>query len=364
MSKIERIIDECTECGDCVNDCEFLKLYCETPKELAEKSKAGYFREKPEIPYSCNVCGLCQRLCPQDLNLGDMNMEIRQQLVEEGLGPLPQHQFVRRDQEWSASDAATLAQPDSQLAECNRAFFPGCALSGYSPELVVEVYDYLREKLPGTGIVLGCCGSPTYFLGDQPRFSDMLGWIEAEMKRLGASGLIVACPDCYHTIKHNAPSIKLRSVYEAILEHGLPETTKATAGKAFSLHDSCKARWEEEWQDSVRALVTEMGYQIDEMEYSRDKTRCCGMGGMVPYADFELAGGITKRRVDEASYDLLTYCAACREALATHKPATHILDLIFNPDWEKGMLEPPKTGKERRENQAKLKTLLQARLLV
>ena len=59
------------ECNLCVKDCEFLKLYCETPKELAEKFKAGYFKEKPEIPYSCNVCGLCQRLCPQDLNVGE-----------------------------------------------------------------------------------------------------------------------------------------------------------------------------------------------------------------------------------------------------------------------------------------------------
>jgi NADPH-dependent glutamate synthase beta subunit-like oxidoreductase/heterodisulfide reductase subunit B len=350
------------QCKLCVKDCEFLRLYCETPKELAEKFRAGYFREKPAIAYSCNICGLCQELCPQDLNIGDMCLALRQQMVEEGIGPLPQHQLVKRDQNWSTSDSVKLAQPDPRTAECKRAFFPGCALSGYSPELVMKVYDYLQEKLPGTGIILGCCGSPTHLIGDQSRFGEILSEVEAEMKRLGASELLVACPECYQTIKHNAPHLKIRSVYEVMAEQGLPETAKASANKVFSLHDPCNTRWEKEWQDSARALIKEMGYQIEEMEYSRDKTRCCGLGGMVPYADFELTKRISKKRVSEASHDIVTYCAACREAFAAHRPSIHILDLIFNPDWEKDMVEPPKTGKARRENQAKLKTMVQERL--
>lgn len=101
-----------------------------------------------------------------------------------------------------------------------------------------------------------------------------------------------------------------------------------------------------------------MGYKIEEMEYSREKTRCCGMGGMVPYVDFDLANRVTKTRADEASHDLLTYCAACREALAMEKPALHLLDLIFNPNWKETMRTPPKTGKKRREAQSQTKALV------
>lgn len=358
-NEIDKIIENCTECELCVEDCEFLSKYCETPKELAEKFKAGYFREKPEVPYSCNICGLCQQLCPVELNIGQMCLDLREELVKEGLGPLPAHRFAKINQDFSTSDSVVLAQSDPKAGECKQAFFPGCALSSYSPELVIQVYDYLQEKMSGMGIVLGCCGSPAYLLGDQGHFEEILTGIESQMERLGASELLMACPECYQTIKHNAPNIKLKSVYEIMVEHGLPEMAKATANKIFSLHDPCNARWEKEWQDSVRALVKEMGYQIEEMEYSRDKTRCCGLGGVVPYVDFELADRITNRRVDEASYDILTYCAWCREAFAAHKPAIHILDLIFSPDWEKGVSEPPKTGKMRRENQAKLKTMIQ-----
>jgi Fe-S oxidoreductase len=181
--------------------------------------------------------------------------------------------------------------------------------------------------------------------------------LEAELKKLGTSEMIVACPLCYKTLKQHHPKLKLRFLAEVLLEVGLPHGVNSD-GKKFSLHDSCSARWEQGIQDSVRSLVKTMGYHIEEMEHSRDLTLCCGMGGMVPFANMELAANITKRRADEASQDILTYCAACREALASEKPSIHILDLIFNPDWEQDRLKPPKTGKARRENQALLKTQL------
>lgn len=357
----EEEADRCLqcECKVCIKDCEFLQLYGATPRELAMQFRDGSFKEKPRIPYLCNVCDLCKRVCPEELSVGDMCMEIREQMVASGLGPLSQHKLVQRDQEWSTSDSVTLAQPDLKTGECKRVFFPGCGLSGYSPELTLKVLTYLQEKLPGTGILLGCCGGPTHFLGDQARFGEILEGVKEKVRRLGAQELILACPDCYHTIKHSAPDLEIRSLPEVILVQGLPETLPGAKGKRFSLHDSCKARWEKGWQDSVRSLVEAMGHQVEEMEYSKDKTRCCGMGGMVPYVDFELAGRVTKKRADEASHDILTYCTSCREALAMYKPALHILDLIFNPDWDRAKGEPPKTGKVRRENQARLKAMLE-----
>ena len=80
---------------------------------------------------------------------------------------------------------------------------------------------------------------------------------------------------------------------------------------------------------------------------------------MIPYADAQLFLKLAKQRADEAPFDMLVYCAACREAFAaTGKPAIHILDLVFNPDWENNLRKPPQMGKARREKQAELKGLL------
>lgn len=361
ISEIDKILEQCIECNLCIEECEFLKQVCQTPTELAERFKGGEFREKPQVPYSCNLCNLCQEICPSELNIGKMCLELRQQMVEEGLAPLPAHKkFVENQQEWVLSDAFTLSLPDPAIKECYRVFFPGCNLSGYSPSLVLKTYDYLRQKLPGTGIILGCCGAPTQELGEEAKFREILSQLDSRVRDLGASELIVACPYCYYTIRHSTPQFKLKPLYEVMAEIGLPEGLKEQEW-TFSLHDSCKARWERDLQDSVRTLISRMGYRIGEMEYSKDKARCCGAGGVIAFADFNLARNVTKRRADEAHFDILTYCATCRETLAREKPAIHILDLIFNPDWEKDRLKPPNKASTMRENQSLLKSQLEGR---
>jgi Fe-S oxidoreductase len=105
-------------------------------------------------------------------------------------------------------------------------------------------------------------------------------------------------------------------------------------------------------------VIAKLGFHIEEIAYSRDMTRCCGLGGMVPYADPDLASTITRERADEFSHDIVTYCASCREALAAYKPALHLLDLLFNAQWREAKGQPPKIGKLRRENQTRVKQLI------
>jgi Fe-S oxidoreductase len=113
---------------------------------------------------------------------------------------------------------------------------------------MMKTYTYLVDRVPDTGIITGCCGGPTYFLGDKSLFQEMLNRVAEDMKKLGASELIVACPDCYHTIKHHAPYIELRTLFGIIIEHGLPIIRHHSAKKVVTVHDSCKARWEKGWQ--------------------------------------------------------------------------------------------------------------------
>jgi hypothetical protein len=101
-----------------------------------------------------------------------------------------------------------------------------------------------------------------------------------------------------------------------------------------------------------------MGYRIEEMEHTKELARCCGMGGMIFYTNFDLANRIARNRIGEADFDILTYCATCREVFAQHGPATHLLDLIFNPEWEKDRQKGPNNIPTRRKNQARLKSRL------
>jgi len=360
MIETDKIIDECIECGICVEECAFLKKVCESPKELALKMKSGYYRDKPMIPYSCNLCDLCETLCENELNIGRMCLEIRQRMVKEGLGPLRAHNLLIKEQDWVLSDSFTLAVPDPQVKECQRVFFPGCNLSGYSPSLVLQTYDYLRKNLPGTGIFLGCCGSPNKEVGQQDKYHEIIARLEDEMGKLGGSEMIVACPYCYYSLKEYGPSFELKSLFNIMLEIGLPDN--ATTGDCkLTIHDSCRSRYETEMQDSVRALLSNMGYQIEEMQNSRDQARCCGMGGMAAYVDFVVADEAAKKRIGEASHDIVTSCASCRETFARHSSSLHILDLVFNPEWQIDKNKPTNKLSIKRENQSDLKYQIEKR---
>lgn len=363
-ARCEAAISSCIQCGTCTGNCLVANVDSNyNPRKiihmLLSRTK-DYFKEKPELPYSCNLCELCKKTCPKGLNVGELNQLLREWLVTEGVGPLPRHKAAIEEVEWALSPSFALSLPDPDAAECNRVFFPGCNLAAYSPSLVIATWDYLRERLPGIGIILRCCGAPCHHLGELSLSQEIVAGLESEVDKLGASEVITPCPDCFRHLKRAAPSFELKSLYEVLVEIGLPQVSHG-GQHTFSLHDSCTTRWETKLQNDVREVIKLAGYQIEELTHSRELTLCCGVGGIILPLSMARVMRITKERVAEAHFEMLSYCAACRETFAPHKPSLHVLDLLFNPNWEKDMNQPGKKPLARRDNQTRLKSLLAER---
>jgi Fe-S oxidoreductase len=127
-------------------------------------------------------------------------------------------------------------------------------------------------------------------------------------------------------------------------------------GETVSIHDSCKARHEPGLHDAVRQLVTSAGAAVEDVEYDREKARCCGFGGMIYPVDAELSQRISRRRADESPHPMITYCAGCRMALAgCGKEAIHLLDFLLNPDWRKATQRKPPGSLARYANRLRTK---------
>jgi Fe-S oxidoreductase len=319
------------ECGECVKQCMYLSRHCKSPIELAHKF-ADLSTENRYIPYSCNLCGLCEEVCPEKLNTGLFALAVRQGLVQNSEGPLPAHAPVLKHQRWSRSRPLTLARTPAHTERCEQVFFPGCGLPADAPELVFQAYEYLQGKQPATGILLNCCGAPTRMLGDQAGFESTCNEIVNAVHRLGTQKIVLACPDCYHVIKTHCPELEATTLYDVMAQQGPPAPAVSQRGNQFSIHDSCATRHESVLQDNVRELVAGLGCGVEELEYSRSMTRCCGSGGMAQCADPALLEAVTRSRTEESPRDLLTYCAGCRMTLASaNKPSHHILELFFTP---------------------------------
>jgi len=345
MSETEKIIEVCNDCGACVRTCTFLRHYCDTPKELAKRFKRNPF-ENIEIPYTCSLCGLCQRICPLDLHPGDMCLETRQKIFQtqqkDALPDdfvydymIPRLKSVRNHQIISTSPFFALSKltDKSNTSTPKRIFFPGCSLPAYSPGLVIKAYQYLQKKIPGIGIILNCCGKPSRDVGDKDRFRKIFDGTLNEFSRLGIEEVVVACINCHKMYTDNS-DIKLRTIYEIMAEMGLPESISGV-GRQITIHDSCPARYRPELRNAVRQIASQMNFRIKELKFKNEVTQCCGAGGCSPMGNTALTDRHTKARASQAKGQLVSYCAHCRERFSSYASSLHLLDLVFDSSFKK-----------------------------
>lgn len=339
MSEIEKIIESCDDCKVCVKNCIFLSHNCDTPRDLAGKFQQNDL-DYIDISYSCTLCGLCKRVCPLDLYPGDMYLEARQNIFKTLQATTLPDDFahkkilsklkgIKSHQTFSTSSVFTLNKGpktrDNGIPKT--VFFPGCSFPAYSPELVLKSYKYLQQKIPGIGIVLNCCGKPSRDMGDEERFHAMFGNTIEAFSRLEIDEVVVGCINCLKTFSENS-DIKLRTIYEIMAEMGLPEACAGNKQK-ISVHDACPARYRPEIRKAVRQIASELDFEISEMTFKNEVTRCCGAGGCAPCGNSDLTEKHTMKRVNQSKAQIVSYCAHCRESFSSHAPSLHILDLVF-----------------------------------
>lgn len=352
------------ECMECVKVCEYLEEYGSYPRQYVRQiynnlSIVMGTRHANKLINSCSLCGLCAEVCPTKLNMGTVCKQARQTMVQQKRMPASAHDFALRDMAFSTSDKFTLArhQPGTQTSEF--VFFPGCQLSASAPQQVEQIYDYLRAKLPGTGLMLRCCGAPADWAGRSDLFQSTLAEFSAWHAAMGRPKLVLACSSCYQVFKTNLPDVELVSLWELFEREGLPEGVTPGAGGTVAIHDPCSTRHESAMQESVRRLVQQLGYQVEELPLSREKTTCCSYGGGMWLTNPPLAQKVVERRIAASPADYLTYCAMCRDFFAARgKRALHLLDLIFGDDPQASATRRGPGFSQRHENRARLKKKL------
>jgi len=215
------------------------------------------------------------------------------------------------------------------------AFMPGCALSSYSPRLIHTVFHYLQSKCSGMGIIQQCCGTPTRMMGDMTQFQTYHSKLERDLEKMGATTVVTACENCFMSLKTYVPHIKIVSLYSLLAQIGLPEHAKERHKNApkMALHDPCPTRYEKEIHHDVRTLLMQIGLPYEEFKQNREKTLCCGSGGMLELTHSGLAHEQMRSRAHQTECEsIVSYCQSCAESMSKGgKNGVHLLDLIFNP---------------------------------
>lgn len=352
------------QCTECMEACAHLQRFDINPKKYIRQINhnqnivLGNHRANDMIN-SCTLCGLCGLVCPNSLNMEDIILEIRQSMVERDKMPPSAHDFALKDMEFNNSRNFKLLKHQPGRSKSNYIFFPGCQMGSSGSEYVPKVYQYLMDNLEDVGLMFSCCGAPAEWAGRMELFKQSLEKLKDDWKKMGEPTFILACSTCYKVFKNNLPEIEIVSLWDLILEEGLPEEAAIDNRRnkgALSIHDACTTRYDENIHHSVRKIVKELGYDISELEYSKEKTECCGYGGLVYYANREQAEDFIKKRINESSQDYLAYCFMCKDLfLSQGKRTLHLLDLIYGKNLDRLLEDKGPTLSERHQNRTKLK---------
>ncbi len=354
------------ECMECVKQCAYLREYKEYPKTLIRKIYNNQAivqgtHNANRMINACSLCGQCTVLCPHDFPVADVCRSTRQEMVQAHHMPPSAHDFALEDMRFSLSSFCTLSRHQPGTESSRFVFYPGCQLAGSSPETVKNVYNYLTEQLEGgVGLMLGCCGIPAHWAGEEQLFSDTMEGFKAEIERLGNPIVITACSSCLSIFEEFADALSVRSLWEVLDTLELPARPDALPGRSLTLHDPCTARHQEALRTSVRNLCGKLGLNIVEHDFSGTLTDCCGYGGLMQFANPQLGAKAATVKAERSEWDGLAYCAMCRDNLAAGgNRVAHLLDYIFpEPDAAEPLDRKNPGFSQRHENRARLQQQL------
>lgn len=353
------------QCLECVKACEYLAHYGSYPKRYVRQiynNDCIVMGTRPlnRMVNSCALCGLCEAVCPEKLNMGEVSREARQSMVGKGRMPPSIHEFAIRDMVFSKGEHFSLARHEPGHFASSTLFFPGCQLAASSPDHVVRLYDHLRSRIPGgVGLHLGCCGAPADWAARNDLLDGALEEIAATWKRMGSPRVVTACSSCHRLFRERVPDARVDSVWPLLAEIGLPTSSSPLRTPALAVHDPCAARDAPDVQDGVRAILARLGIEVVELGYRRETTTCCGYGGLMSFANPEVADKVVARRIAESGADYVAYCAMCRDNFASKgKRSLHLLDLLFGAAGSDPAARARPTFSERHENRARLRARL------
>lgn len=383
------------QCDACIKACVHMQRFSITPDSYIrsinhnERIVLGT-RSANLMINSCTECGLCKEVCPIGIGMADIIHATRQSMVERGKMPLSAHDFALKDMQFSHSDYFSMVrkQPSKEQSKnlfyypviafskyarglykgsgkTGYLFYPGCQLSSTHTEYIGDIYKHLvgvikdKDADNDVGLFLGCCGAPADWAGRLDLMPESIEKIHKTWEEMGEPTFILACSSCAATFEKYLPMIKTISLWEVFDTYGLPEVDIKKGKRELCIHDACATRHNSAIHESVRSLVKTLGYSVEELEYSKEKAKCCGYGGLVSNANPEQAEDFVKDRICESEQDVLVYCAMCKDAIVKgNKRAYHILDIIYGNEINQDASQKMPTLSERQNNRKRLKNQL------
>lgn len=273
--------------------------------------------------WACTTCGACEEECPVMIEYVNKMIDLRRGLVltedrypkelGEAFKSLETHSNpwgFPGSQRAAWAEGLDVKQWDKDNPT-EYLYFVGC--NGSFDNRGKKVSESVVRALQKAGVDFsilgnreGCTGDPARRLGNEYLF-DMLASQNAEtLKEQGVIKVIVHCPHCFNSFKHEYPEfgVKLEVIHHSeliadLIKENKLSTEGGTDGTVV-VHDSCYMGRHNKVYDAPRDILNAATSPdvVKEVETSRERGTCCGAGGG-GFLMEETGTRISHNRVDE-----------------------------------------------------------------
>ena len=360
---------QCTQCGHCTKACDSLIAADMTLGDIAQALLAAE-RESETVDQlrmniatngqlvqavrGCFFCTSCKNTCFAHNDVCDLIYNARVDFQKLGLIPREAWSSVLVDEEWDIftayraihgigySDLTRHVATEEAPAQTgfDVAFFPGCSLAAYGPELTREIFATVEELGGKATMIDHCCGSSLKSAGFFDRAETLCDNNSREIEQSGAKQLVCVCPGCANDMKkalaREGVDVEVVSLAAFLNEHGftpkreLPDTP-------LCISKSCQDR------DGTYLEQTCELLGVDEQTPTIFHG-CCGAGGAVSAfdPDRQAQQADSKLSFAEDGSTVVTMCPTCTYTYAFRMMSEprnlqnkHYAELLFESqfDW-------------------------------
>ncbi len=198
----------------------------------------------------------------------------------------------------------------SVFGRSNILYFPGCT-TYFKFRENFELYKKIFYKLGINFKTIDkkvCSGLPAFEAGYEQEARKLARRNFEIFKEEGVLSIITNSPGAYKVFLQNYPeflpdwNIKVENIWKIILSklESKPKLIKFKALEIVTYHDSCYLGRYCGIYGEPRRILELIGYQIDEMEDTKERSFCCGSCGGVERINPDLADKIAKQRLLQA----------------------------------------------------------------
>jgi Fe-S oxidoreductase len=351
----------CADCGRCSDQCpanaagrplspRFLSIkgrdYAFEHYPVFRRSRNGVrlmgtVYSEDEI-WSCTTCGACEAECPLLVEQVDKIVDLRRGLVDDGRVP----QSVQKPLKALESRGNPFGKLEKKRSDWARGpdFAQTCrvkVLDGscsadilYFVDSITSYDDRIQSIGRATARVLSSLGESFGILGaaerdsghDVRRFGEEMLFLslrERNVAAIAASGarrIVTADPHAFNALKHDYSGIPpVEHVSELLARHvqaGTFEFRPVQNGAIYTFHDPCYLGRHNQVYDAPRRVLDAIpGLKRVEMRRCRDRSFCCGGGGLALFyepKEEQRIGVLRVRMAAEAGASVIvTACPFC-----------------------------------------------------